>query len=55
MVAAKLLHGEDLKELQAYLASVCPAVLGLGEEGERSAEAFQEALATPDACAILST
>lgn len=41
---------EALQELQAYLASVCPAVLGL-----ESAEAFQKALEAPDACALLTT
>lgn len=57
MAAAELVQGEDLRELQAYLASVCPAVLGLeGEgEGERSAEAFRQGLETPDVCALLST
>lgn len=55
MAAAELLQGEDLEELQTYLASVCPAVLGLAGEGELTAEAFREALATPDASALLST
>lgn len=55
MAAVELLQGEDLKELQAYLASVCPAVLELEGEGERSAEGFREALATPDTSALLST
>lgn len=41
---------EVLHELQAYLASVCPAVLGL-----ESAEALQKALEAPDACALLTT
>lgn len=55
MAAAELLQGEDLEELQAYLTSVCPAVLGLAGEGELSAEAFRQALTTPDASALLST
>lgn len=56
MAAAELLQGEDLEELQAYLVSVCPAVLGLAAgEGELSAEAFRKALKTPDASALLST
>lgn len=54
MAAAELLQGEDLEELRAYLASVCPAVLGLAGEGELSAKAFREALTTPDASALLS-
>lgn len=45
----------ELDELRAYLASVCPAVLGLEGEGERSAQAFRVALEAPDACTILST
>lgn len=55
MAAAELVQGEDLRELQAYLTSVCPAVLGLEGEGERSAEAFRQGLETPDACSLLST
>lgn len=55
MVAAERLQGEDLRELQAYLASVCPAVLGLEGEGERSADAFRQALETPDVSGLLST
>lgn len=55
MAAAELVQGEDLRELQAYLASVCPAVLGLEGEGERSAESFRQGLETPDVCALLST
>lgn len=58
MAAAEVLQGEEmagLGDLQAYLASVCPAVLGLEENGERGVEAFRAALATPEAAAILST
>lgn len=54
MAASELVQGEDLRELQAYLASVCPAVLGLEGEGERSAQAFRQGLETPDVCALLS-
>lgn len=43
---------EVLQELQAYLASVCPAVLGLLEEGGGRLE---KALETPDARVLLST
>lgn len=42
---------EVLHELQAYLASVCPAVLGLEEGGGR----LEKALEAPDARALLST
>lgn len=52
--AADLLEGDDLKELHAYLASVCPPVLGLEVEGERSVQAFGEALETADASVVLS-
>lgn len=59
MAAEELVQGEDLRaelaELQAYLASLCPAVLGLEGEGDRSAQAFRKALEAPDACALLST
>lgn len=43
---------EVLQELQAYLASVCPAVLGLLEEGGGRLE---KALKAPDVHALLST
>lgn len=58
MAEAEVLQGEELAsvvDLQAYLASVCPAVLGLEGDGERSAEAFRKALKTLDAVAILRT
>ncbi len=41
---------EVLHELQAYLASICPAVLGL--EG---AESLQKALESPESAALLSS
>lgn len=49
--------GEDraVAELQVYLGAVCPVLLGLEAEGERSAEEFRRALQTPDAAALLST
>lgn len=58
MVSANALQGapgEDLvvDELQAYLGAVCPVLLGLDSEGERSAETFRRALITPDAAALL--
>ena len=58
MAAAEVLQGEEsasLAELQAYLSSVCPAVLGLEDDGERGVRAFREALTTPDVVTILGT
>lgn len=55
MESAELLQGEDLKELQDYLASTFPALLGLEAEGEGSAEAFREVLSAPDVSKLLGT
>lgn len=41
---------EVLHELQAYLASICPAVLGLD-----GAESLRKALESPEAGALLNT
>lgn len=43
---------EVLRELQAYLASVCPAVLGLLDEGGGRLE---NAFETPEVRALLTT